>query len=170
MNNQGKAIFVIIMVVYAASAFCADQPTKNDKIIYHEVFGGLLFDHLELGKPNIEMSQEQKISSLQEYNYQPFNGYQIGQAMTLGQTAVILVRVYALESKLPDNYTEKDAILKLIEEKILPDNQKDLPPETLIDYPFGIDVINSIPRGPGVVPKKVLLPRIPVKPPVSRVE
>jgi hypothetical protein len=167
-----KALIFCFTLIMATTAFkvtiAADQATeKQSRAILHEELAGLLFDHLELGKKDAVITQEEKILALKAFNYQPTQGYKKGSPMHFGELAVILVRVYPIEDKLPKNYTESDAIKLCVDQKIFSRQEE---PETEVEYPVGVELINNIPRSPGYPPKTVLLPRIPTEPPVSHVD
>lgn len=139
----------------------------EDRVVLHEEFAGLLFDHLELSKPGIAINQTEKIDALVDLNFKPGKGYIEGQKMTMGELAEVLINVYGLGSKLSKDTTQADMISLLVDEKILPEK---VDPSKNLDYDFTLDIVRKIPMGPNTVPKTVLLPRIPVEPPLSRVD
>lgn len=139
----------------------------ENRPILHEEFGGLLYDHLQLGKPDKTISQAEKLMALTEYGFQPRKGWKERQNLIFGDMSEVLVRVYGIEGKLKKDYLEADAIKLLVDEKVLPKEEK---PDLEVEYPFGIEMINKIPIGPDTVPKVILLPRIPVEPEASSVE
>ena len=164
---RAQVVFTLLIICSFGTIGAQNVAQNDDNIVLHEEFAGLLFDHLELGEPGLAITQSEKLTALIELNFTPRKGYVAGQILTYGELADVLVAVYSLQGKLPKDYKQEQAIELLVNEKILP---KLTDPSEKILYNDTLDIVRKIPMGPNAIPKTVLLPRIPVEPPLSRVD
>lgn len=137
------------------------EPMMQEYFIHH------LVERLEIMPKDVVWSLAEKLIALRELNFQPTLGYEIEKSLLFGQLAVVLVRVYAIENKLNEHYTEPQALELLVKEKILDEYH-----QPLVEVPLdlGAELINRIPLSPQYAQKTVLLPRYLREPVMSRCE
>lgn len=156
---------MIILTVGLTAVLLATFLAFATTVMTEGEFGRILFDRLRLVRPGTVLSVDERISALEDLGYAPLGGYHPREPLTMGALAVILVRVYGFENRLPTRFTPTEAIELLVELGIF---EGAVPATDPVPWSFGEKMIYLLPEYPG--PHDTDVPLFVLEPPLSDIE